>query len=73
MKRKTKSIVVLLYYTNYIKNKVTCCDMNGKVQWEFCDENVLVTPGGITTDSNNNIYVAGFRPNNVVVNNVKMI
>ena len=56
-----------LYYTNYIKNKVTCCDMNGKVQWEFCDENVLVTPGGITTDSNNNIYVAGFRPNNVVV------
>jgi hypothetical protein len=33
-----------MYYTNNTTHTVTCCDMNGKVQWEFCDENVLVTP-----------------------------
>jgi hypothetical protein len=32
-----------IYYTNDIMNKVTCCDMNGKVQWEFHDKNVKVS------------------------------
>ena len=48
-----------IYYTNYTTHKVTCCDLNGEVQWEFCDKNVLVTPRCITTDKNNNIYVVG--------------
>jgi hypothetical protein len=56
-----------IYYTNHTTDKVTCCDLNGKVQWEFCDENVLVSPRGITTDNNNNIYVAGQLSNNVVI------
>jgi hypothetical protein len=30
--------------TDDIMNKVTCCDMNGKVQWEFHDKNVLESP-----------------------------
>jgi len=41
--------------------------MNGKVQWELCDANVLVSPAGISTDNNNNIYVVGERSHNVVV------
>ena len=40
--------------------------MNSKVQWEFGDINVLVSPKGITTDDNNNIDVVGGRSNNVV-------
>ena len=56
-----------IYYTNDKTQKVTCCDVNGKVQWEFDDENVLVSPRGITTDNNNNIYVVGGRSDNVVV------
>ena len=41
--------------------------MNGKVQWEFHNENVLDSPIGITTDKNNNIYVVGGGSYNVVV------
>ena len=56
-----------IYYTNNTRNNVTCCDMNGKVQWELCDENLLVSPIGITTDNNNNIYVVDQGSNSVVV------
>lgn len=56
-----------IYYTSYTTHKVTCCDVNGKVQWEFCDTNVLVSTMGITTDKNNNIYVIGNKYNAVVV------
>ena len=56
-----------IYYTNDIMNKVTCCDMDGKVQWEFHDKNVLESPQRITTDNNNNIYVTGCRSDNIVV------
>ena len=56
-----------IYYTNDITHTVTCCDMNGKIEWEFYDKNVLLSPRGITTDNNNNIYVAGQRSRNVVV------
>ena len=41
--------------------------MNGKVQWEFGDTDVLVQPSGTTTDNNNNIYVVGLESHNVVV------
>jgi hypothetical protein len=56
-----------IYYTNNVQNKVTCCDMDGKVQWEFNDRNVLVKPSGIATDNNNNIYVIGAGSDNVVI------
>jgi hypothetical protein len=55
------------YYTNTIQDKVACCDMDGKVQWEFKDTNVLVKPSGIATDNNNNIYVIGAGSDNVVI------
>jgi hypothetical protein len=41
--------------------------VNGKVQWELYNENVLDSPIGITTDKNNNIYVVGSGSYNVVV------
>ena len=56
-----------IYYTNDTTHTVTSCDMNGKVQWEFCDKNVLESPLGITTDNNNNVYVVGQVSNSVVV------
>jgi hypothetical protein len=56
-----------MYYTNNTEDTVTCCDVNGKVQWEFHNENVLDSPIGITTDKNNNIYVVGGGSYNVVV------
>jgi hypothetical protein len=56
-----------IYYTNETRHTVTCCDMNGKVEWEFYDENVLESPTGITTDNNNNIYVVCWNSNSVVV------
>jgi hypothetical protein len=56
-----------IYYTNHTTDRVTCCDLNGEIQWEFNDTNVLASPYGITTDNNNNIYVVGERSKNVVV------
>jgi DNA-binding beta-propeller fold protein YncE len=56
-----------IYYTNGTTHKETCCDMSGKVQWEFYDENVLNVPRGITTDNNNNIFVVGAGSKHVVV------
>ena len=56
-----------IYYTNPTTHKVTFCDTNGKVQWKFYDTNVLMSPRGIATDNNNNIYVAGQGSTNVVV------
>jgi hypothetical protein len=56
-----------MYYTNNTTHTVTCCDMNGKVQWKFYDTNVLESPRGITTDNKNNIYVVDGGSDNVVV------
>ena len=56
-----------MYYTNNTEDTVACCDVNGKVQWELYNENVLDSPIGITTDKNNNIYVVGSGSYNVVV------
>jgi hypothetical protein len=48
-----------LYYTNYVTNTVTCCDLQGTTQWEFKDERVLKGPVGISVDNDGNVYVAG--------------
>jgi len=61
-----------LYYTNYYTHTVTCCkiqccDLHGKIQWEFNDECVLQYPYGVTVDNDGNVYVAGYNTNNVVV------
>ena len=56
-----------IYYTNDKTDRVTCCDMNGKVEWEFHDKKVLLSPRGITIDSSNNIYVVDGGSENVVV------
>ena len=56
-----------LYYTNYSKHTVTCCDLHGTAQWEFNGEHVLQIPRGITVDNDGNLYVVGYKSNNVVV------
>jgi DNA-binding beta-propeller fold protein YncE len=56
-----------LYYANYEKNTVTCCDLHGTIQWEFKGERVLQCPRGISLDNDGNVYVVGYKSNNVVV------
>jgi len=56
-----------LYYTNYEIHTVTCCDLHGTTQWEFNGERVLKCPRGISLDNDGNLYVVGYKSNNVVV------
>jgi WD40 repeat protein len=56
-----------LYYANYEKHTVTCCDLHGTTQWEFNSERVLQVPRGISVDNDGNVYVVGYESNNVVV------
>jgi len=56
-----------LYYTDYITDTVTCCDLHGTTQWKFNNERVLHYPRGITIDKDGNVYVVGYYTDNVVV------
>jgi DNA-binding beta-propeller fold protein YncE len=56
-----------LYCTNYGTRTVTCCDLHGTTQWEFKGERVLQGPLGISVDKDGNVYIAGYKSNNVVV------
>jgi len=56
-----------LYYTNWLTDTVTCCDLYGTTQWEFKDTGVLKDPFGVSVDNDGNVYVVGNRSNNVVV------
>ena len=56
-----------LYYTDYYKDTVKCCDLDGTTQWEFKDKRVLKCPRGISIDNDANVYVVGCHSNNVVV------
>ena len=56
-----------LYYTNYEKHTLICCDLHGTTQWEFNSERVLQVPRGISVDNDGNVYVVGYESNNVVV------
>jgi DNA-binding beta-propeller fold protein YncE len=56
-----------LYYTTFNTGAVTCCDLHGTTQWEFKDNRVLRSPGGISVDNDGNVYVVGFSFHNVVV------
>ena len=37
-----------LYYTDPIRSKVVCCDINGTILWTFTDTSVLKTPRSVT-------------------------
>jgi DNA-binding beta-propeller fold protein YncE len=56
-----------LYYTNTNTNTVTCCDLHGTIQWEFKDKRDLQFALGISVDNDGNVYVVGYKSNNVVV------
>jgi hypothetical protein len=55
-----------IYHSNHKVNSVVCYDFNGVKKWCYSND-LLKEPKGITVDSNSNIYVAGFKSNNVVV------
>ncbi|CAG2251417.1 PML [Mytilus edulis] len=56
-----------LYFTNKLRNTVTCCDLEGNIKWIFKDESTLSFPLGISVDNYCNIYVVGNEFSRVVV------
>jgi DNA-binding beta-propeller fold protein YncE len=53
--------------TDWITNTIYCYTLTGQQIWTFKDENVLREPKGIALDQNKNVYVAGYKTNNVVI------
>lgn len=58
-----------VYYScfHYHRVHVVRCDLQGKTQWTFENENVLKRPFGISADNKDNVYVVGSETNNVVI------
>lgn len=56
-----------LYYAQINENTVTCCDFDGKPNWTFQNDSILVKPGGLTIDNDGNIYIISRQHNSVVV------
>lgn len=55
-----------IYYTDWAENTVNCCDFNGDELWCYGYDNV-VSEQGIATDAEGNVFVVGYRTNNVMV------
>ncbi|VDI63518.1 Hypothetical predicted protein [Mytilus galloprovincialis] len=55
-----------IYYTAPLSNTVNCCTTAGNRIWNFKDKS-LNTPGGIVTDSANNVFVVGIRSTNLMI------
>ncbi|XP_071149184.1 E3 ubiquitin-protein ligase TRIM71-like [Mytilus edulis] len=56
-----------IYYTDRRDNRVVCCDCSGSSVWMFKDESVLMSPRGITSDNDGNLFVVGVDSSNVVI------
>ncbi|CAG2248196.1 PLA2G [Mytilus edulis] len=56
-----------LYYAHKNLNTVTCCDIDGKKNWTFQNNNILVNPAGITVDNEGYIYVLSRKLKSVIV------
>lgn len=56
-----------IFHSNCETDEITCYDLNGKVIWTFCDEQILSGPVGLSTDASGNVFVLGFSSNNLVV------
>ena len=56
-----------LYYTDSMRSKVVCCDINGTILWKFTDKSVLKTPRSVTVDDYGNVYVVCANPAHVIV------
>lgn len=54
-----------LYHTSCNGSAITCCNINGKIIWEFRTEK-LQHPRGIAVDRKGRIYVVGEASNNVI-------
>lgn len=56
-----------IFYTNPMRQNVTCCSYNGVLIWEFKNESILRFPHGIAIDINGNICVVGYCSCNLVI------
>lgn len=55
-----------MFLTDSGNNKLYCCDLFGKIIWEFKDDSMKM-PSSVTVDRNHNVYVAGDRSKNVFI------
>lgn len=55
-----------IYFTDWAENTVNCCDFDGNEIWCYGYDNVL-SEQGVVTDADGNVYVVGYRTNNVMV------
>ncbi|CAC5408366.1 unnamed protein product [Mytilus coruscus] len=55
-----------IFYTDYKKNIVHCCRLNGEELWQVKSESVS-HPYGVTVDNNRNVYVVGLVSNNLTI------
>jgi len=53
--------------TDWDTNTIYCYPLTGQQNWTFKDENVLREPRGVALDKNRNVYVVGYKTDNVVV------
>ncbi|XP_052101088.1 uncharacterized protein LOC127735040 [Mytilus californianus] len=56
-----------LYRTNPVTDTVTCYNTTGEKVWEYNDKSVLKDIRGVTTDKNDNVYVACKGNSSIVV------
>ncbi|XP_071148097.1 E3 ubiquitin-protein ligase TRIM22-like [Mytilus edulis] len=55
-----------IFYTDYKKNIVHCCRLNGEELWQVKRESVS-HPYGVTVDHDRNVYVVGLVSNNLTI------
>ena len=55
-----------IFYTDFEKNTVHCCNMLGEEIWIFNDESVI-RPQGVSIDNNQNVFVVGQFSNTLTI------
>lgn len=62
-----------LYYAQRDKNTVICCNIDGKFNWTFKNESILVYPGGLSVDNDGYIYIVSYQHNSVILRMVNSL
>ncbi|CAC5392633.1 unnamed protein product [Mytilus coruscus] len=54
-----------LYYTDWKRNEVVSCEMDGKICWRF-EQQDLKCPNGLTVDNDGSVFVVGTSSGNIL-------
>lgn len=55
-----------IFYTDFKKDKVHCCRLDGVESWQFKNE-LITSPRGVAVDNNNNVFVVGYKSTNLTI------